>query len=186
MDSPTLPVAGSLREEIENLERYRTFWERFWAGVLDGLVLLPISIMNHFISKPGRPAAVLISWATFFFFSVLAYSILMHARFGQTVGKMLMGVKVWDVSEGRLPSLRQAFLRDIGNVVPNVAALAYFIFLVASQRYVGHGEEVNSLPGAVIGWTSFAWFLVEVITMFTNQKRRALHDFIAGTVVCLD
>jgi uncharacterized RDD family membrane protein YckC len=27
------------------------------------------------------------------------------------------------------------------------------------------------------------WFLAEVLTMFTNRKRRALHDFIAGTVV---
>jgi hypothetical protein len=27
------------------------------------------------------------------------------------------------------------------------------------------------------------WFLAEVLTMLTNRKRRALHDFIAGTVV---
>jgi uncharacterized RDD family membrane protein YckC len=27
------------------------------------------------------------------------------------------------------------------------------------------------------------WFLAEVITMLTNEKRRALHDFLAGTVV---
>jgi hypothetical protein len=29
------------------------------------------------------------------------------------------------------------------------------------------------------GW----WFVAEVITMLTNEKRRALHDFIAGTIV---
>jgi len=27
------------------------------------------------------------------------------------------------------------------------------------------------------------WFFAEVLTMLTNPKRRALHDFIAGTVV---
>jgi hypothetical protein len=27
------------------------------------------------------------------------------------------------------------------------------------------------------------WFFAEVLTMLTNEKRRALHDFIAGTVV---
>ena len=27
------------------------------------------------------------------------------------------------------------------------------------------------------------WFLAEVVTMLTNEKRRALHDYIAGTVV---
>jgi uncharacterized RDD family membrane protein YckC len=27
------------------------------------------------------------------------------------------------------------------------------------------------------------WFLAEVVTMLTNEKRRALHDWIAGSVV---
>lgn len=27
------------------------------------------------------------------------------------------------------------------------------------------------------------WYAVEVLTMLTNKKRRALHDFIGGTVV---
>lgn len=27
------------------------------------------------------------------------------------------------------------------------------------------------------------WFVAEVLTMLTNERRRALHDFIAGTVV---
>jgi uncharacterized RDD family membrane protein YckC len=29
----------------------------------------------------------------------------------------------------------------------------------------------------------FAWFVLELLTMLTNNKRRALHDFIAGSVV---
>lgn len=27
------------------------------------------------------------------------------------------------------------------------------------------------------------WYFLELVTMLTNRKRRALHDFIAGTVV---
>lgn len=34
------------------------------------------------------------------------------------------------------------------------------------------------LGGALLGWS-----LLELITMLTNSKRRALHDWIAGTVV---
>jgi hypothetical protein len=29
----------------------------------------------------------------------------------------------------------------------------------------------------------FGWMLLEAVTMLTNAKRRAIHDFIAGTVV---
>jgi uncharacterized RDD family membrane protein YckC len=32
-------------------------------------------------------------------------------------------------------------------------------------------------------WSSLAWWILEVATMLSHSKRRALHDFIAGTVV---
>jgi uncharacterized RDD family membrane protein YckC len=35
-------------------------------------------------------------------------------------------------------------------------------------------------PFAII---AFSWFLLELITMLTNKKRRAVHDYIAGSVV---
>lgn len=186
MGSPTLPVRGALREKMEILERYRTFWERFWAGFVDGLVFVPIGLLNNYISKHAQPGVLLICWAIFQSLTVLGYSILMHARYGQTVGKMFMGVKVWDVSESRLPSLKQAFLRDIGNVVPNVAGLVYLVFLMVSHQYTNPNQQLHNLPGEIIGWAGSVWFLLEVVTMLTNQKRRALHDFIARTVVCID
>jgi uncharacterized RDD family membrane protein YckC len=181
----TFPIAGSL-QKIDDFERYRTFWSRFWAGLIDGLVFLPLGILNVYLSRPGRSPLVLVSWAIFFNSTVWAYSIIMHARFGQTVGKMVMHVKVWDVSESRLPSLKQAFLRDIGTVLINVAFVIYFVYLVLSHRYV-NGAELNSdLPASIISWADSGWFWLEVITMLTNRKRRALHDLIAGTVVCVD
>jgi uncharacterized RDD family membrane protein YckC len=27
------------------------------------------------------------------------------------------------------------------------------------------------------------WFILEILTMFTNKKRRAFHDYLAGSVV---
>jgi uncharacterized RDD family membrane protein YckC len=34
-----------------------------------------------------------------------------------------------------------------------------------------------------IAFADFAWFVAEILTMLSNEKRRAIHDFIAGTVV---
>ena len=99
---------------------------------------------------------------------------------------MVMHVKVLDVSESRLPSVKQAFLRDIGDLVVSVAAVSYLIFLVVAHQYVKGDEQVNHLPGRIVGWASLGWFWVEVITMLSNKKRRALHDLIARTVVCFD
>jgi uncharacterized RDD family membrane protein YckC len=35
-------------------------------------------------------------------------------------------------------------------------------------------------------WVGVVWFYSEVLTMLFNKRRRALHDFIAGTVVISD
>ena len=92
------------------------------------------------------------------------------------------GVKVLDLSEERIPTLRQAFIRDIGYIVLNTLSLSYLIYLVVAGRYVP-GAEVTTLPGQVLVWASLGWFLLEIISMMTNDKRRAFHDYIAGTVV---
>jgi len=56
---------------------------------------------------------------------------------------------------------------------------------------VAHGkspEAAASLADLSTGqlvmlWSTGAWWILEVATMLFNSKRRALHDFIAGTVV---
>jgi uncharacterized RDD family membrane protein YckC len=95
---------------------------------------------------------------------------------------MAMKIKVLDVSEERIPRFRQAFLRDIGYIVLNTLSLGYLIYLVLADQYV-RGAEISSLPGQILTWASLGWFLLEIVTMATNQKRRALHDYLAGTVV---
>jgi uncharacterized RDD family membrane protein YckC len=162
--------------------KYHTFWPRLWAGIVDGLVFMPITLLDGYLSAPERGAPVLVAWGVLTYTAYWLYSVLLHARFGQTIGKMVTGVRVLDVSEARIPTLRQAFIRDIGYISLNTLSLAYLIFLVVSGQYVS-GAEGTTLPGQILTWASFGWFLIELISMATNDKRRALHDFIAGTVV---
>lgn len=165
------------------MDKYKTFGPRFWAGFIDGLVFLPISAFDTYLSSPARSPLILISWAIVSYSAYWLYSVSLHARYGQTLGKRVMHVRVMDVSEDRIPSLGQAFLRDSGYILINVSSLVYFIYIVAAQRYVNGTEQINSLPGRIIESASLGWFLLEVVTMFTNSKRRAIHDFIARTVV---
>jgi len=163
--------------------RYSTFWPRFWAGFYDGLVFLPVSLADNYLSSPARLPIVLIAWALFSYPAYWVYSVALHAYRGQTVGKKATHVKVMDVSETRIPSLKQALLRDIGEIVPNSICLVYFIYLVVTHQYSAPFSQSSHWPILVLGFGSLGWFLLEVITMMTNSKRRALHDWIAGTVV---
>lgn len=165
--------------------RYNTFWSRFWAGFVDGLVLLPLGLIDSWLLVPSKPVAIVLGWAALSYSLYWLYSVILHARCGQTLGKMATGVKVLDVSEQSIPSLRQAFLRDIGPIAINSFAFLYLVQLVLNDRFAP-GAAVNTIPAMILGVAAMGWFLLEIITMLTNPKRRALHDFIAGTVVVKD
>jgi len=164
------------------MTKYHTFWPRFWAGFVDGLVFMPIGLLDGYLAAPERGAFVLIAWAVISYTAYWLYSVLLHARYGQTLGKMATRVKVLDVQEERIPTLRQAFIRDLGYIALNTLSLAYLIYLVVAGQYV-RGAEMTTTPGQILVWASLGWFLLEIISMATNDKRRAFHDFIAGTVV---
>jgi len=105
----------------------------------------------------------------------------MHGRFGQTLGKMALKVVVLDKSLGRLP-WRQAFLRDL---VPTLFTIA---FLIDASGLVLGGVNPDQIYEKGIRmspllWVAAFWAIAELLTMLTNNKRRALHDFIAKSVV---
>lgn len=164
------------------MERYRTFGPRFWAGFIDGLILLPIGLADNYLLSPERGPILLILWASISYSAYWLYSVIFHARYGQTFGKMLTHVKVLNLAEDRTPTISQVFLRDIGYIIINALSLAYFIHLVITNQYTSD-LNYNQLPGRILAYAGLGWFLLEIVTMLTNVKNRALHDYIAGTVV---
>lgn len=161
--------------------KYKTFWRRFWAGVIDGFVLLPLSFLDSWVCASITAKGVLAIWFVLFSFSYLAYSVLMHGKFGQTVGKMATGVKVLDFSESKL-SMFQALLRDSVAIVFTAIGIAFYLPTVLKGVNPYAAQEL-SLWTTVLSCTWSIWFLAELVTMLTNKKRRAVHDFIARSVV---
>jgi uncharacterized RDD family membrane protein YckC len=156
---------------------YRTFFRRLGAGVIDGIVLLPVAILHASIEPATELFAVL--WATFLSIVFVVYFALMHARYGQTLGKMATRVLVIDVSEKKSMTLGQAFRREMGIVAVNACALLAAI----AQHVFELGPRVSTTVVSFVDLAALLWFLLEVVSMLSNPKRRALHDFIAGTVV---
>ncbi|OGW29455.1 MAG: hypothetical protein A2X56_06630 [Nitrospirae bacterium GWC2_57_13] len=163
--------------------KYHTFWNRFWAGVIDGLIFLPLGLLFAWTKAHAHILPIIIVVPAVVSLSLIwvLYSIGMHGRFGQTIGKMLARVKVLDVSEQQL-SMRQAVLRDSVPLVLILASIPFQIISVLNaQPLLASGND--SMPMKIISSVDTAWFMAEIITMLTNYKRRALHDFIARSVV---
>lgn len=177
------------------MNRYMTFWPRFWAGCIDGFALGVISMGVYFplslllglaigLSGGGNALSTLVGAFLISFLSI-SYSVGLHAAFGQTFGKMAMSIKVLNLGEERIPTLREALLRDSGHIVLSSLALALMSWRAATGQPVSLAPQPGqvSLLDRVLDNVGFVWFALEILSMLTNEKRRALHDYIAGTVV---
>ena len=104
-------------------DRYRTAWPRFWAGFIDGFVLQPLMWLDGWIWSAFHTPLLLVPWLVFSSMSFVAYSVLLHWRWGQTLGKRITGVRVHSLSGGRL-SLRQAAVRDIVPLIGSIVGVS--------------------------------------------------------------
>ena len=169
-------------DKLADHERYQTFWRRFAAGILDGGVLLPLSWFDQWIWDNVTTTAILVTWFIMNSLSYLLYSVLLHGYFGQTVGKRLVSVKVFDLSGSKL-SMKQAILRDSVWIVLTLYGVLIDLPGIFEGKNPYSSTSELSLALLVSLYAAAAWFVLELITMLTNPKRRAIHDFIAGSVV---
>ncbi len=167
-------------------KRYKTFWRRFWAGIADSIVLMPLMLLSQVLWNHSEqiPNAILALYYITLALSGYVYRILLHGFYGMTIGKMLLKLVVVDVSEKAPLKMSQAVRRDM---IP--LFLASFYITIKFFHILKTGEPsspaVRPLGFAywVISSCSAIWFWGEFITMLTNRKKRALHDFVAGSVV---
>ena len=166
-------------------DRYQTLWPRLIAGIIDGLLLSPIEWLDTLIIVPLQSRFIVISWLIFSVSAYCAYSVIMHTLFGQTIGKMIMEVKVFDLNEISKPSWAQAILRDSVPIFIGFIGLFFLCYHLLSSGFSSdlYEETFSGLLGSYFSVTVFAWFILEIITMLTNHKKRALHDWMASTVV---
>ena len=162
--------------------KYKTFWRRFFAVVIDGLFIwlvlfVECSILG--ISMFDSPKYIQAVNALQFSF----YLIFMHGYFGQTLGKMVTGVKVVNNANESNISFYQSAMRESVGLFLNVfwVILAY----IAMQAVYTNGEVSNGFVYSAMLFSilTMLWGLAEFVTMLFNSKRRAVHDFIGKTVV---
>jgi uncharacterized RDD family membrane protein YckC len=149
-------------------QMYSTFWPRFWANFVDAVVLGFLHGIGTLVFTIWTFEKTLCIYAVFALFPYV-YSIVLHGKYGQTIGKMVCKVKVTDLKTHSRIGFSKAALRDAVPIVITAYPLIY---------PAGLGLHMYYTEGILI-----AWSLIELLTMLTNRRRRALHDLIAGTIV---
>lgn len=176
----------SLKTELENTrlklltseispDKYSTFWERVAANAIDTSFLKILGFASAlFISSSSDANQTLVIISLFLPY---CYSTVFHGYFGQTFGKMLMGIKIFNKDEFTQITMKQALLRDC---IPLILAS---ILLILSLFGLVNEETGTNAATITLSVIVMSWAILEIVTLLFNQKRRALHDFVAGTVV---
>jgi uncharacterized RDD family membrane protein YckC len=174
--------------------RYAGFGPRFSAAFLDGLIFWPLAFLFDWLETQSTLSAVACMILNSFLW--IGYDVYCHARWGQTIGKMWQKIRVVAL-DGKRIYFRQAFIRNIVEIILQSISIPFMIIAIlkipeATLRESGYGGlnhllfQENYLPSNYLTfflWAAFTWSWSEVIVLLTNRQRRAIHDFIAGTVV---
>lgn len=156
---------------------YQTIGARIVARFIDGFLFIPFWFL-YLLFAQGEDATAFWLMTIANFLAVEAYTIYFHGRFGQTLGKMAMKVKVYDINGGKL-SYQQAFYREAIDVS------AFFIRYLPLAPAALAGRDPHKADGlaAYANYLSWGILVVDFLAVFSNAQRRAGHDFIAGSVV---
>lgn len=162
--------------------RYAGFWVRVGASLLDSVVLLPLVGLNYYnsLNLKSLPIAMLIAIAS------AVYKPLMEYKYGATVGKMAVKIKVVNYNLQAI-TLEQTLIRYLpwllSTLITMMATVAIFQttgFMEATD-VMTYGELVQD--SSYMKWMQFAGWIVPISAfgMVFNPYRQAVHDQLAKT-----
>jgi uncharacterized RDD family membrane protein YckC len=164
---------------------------RIGAHLLDTLIMLPVIAFTFWASSLSR--SFFAWWVVPGFLISLFYSVYLVQRHGGTPGKRVMQLRI-QMADGSPVSARAALVRTsvitaLATLSSVAEAMAALSMDDASYLAMGMWERLEGLGAAEPSWQLLVSVLMQVwiwgtlIIMLTNGRRRAPHDFLAGTVV---
>lgn len=170
---------------------YAGFWRRLGAALVDFIIWILFWIAQGRLSSYSKTFAIFLMTVTCLIYA--GYQIYFHSRWGQTLGKMVLGIRVMKLS-GEPIGLREAVIRSSVDLILVIfwivgISIAYFN-LPDSEFYrmswVERNVRLKELAPSWMSWEEYVsngWYWSEIVVVLFTEKKRALHDFLAGTVV---
>lgn len=189
--APAADLSVPAHQDSDSESAVGGFWLRVAAKLIDFIVMLPIVGLTYWLSSQFR---------TFYLWAVipsmmfaLFYSVYLVRRYGGTPGKLLLKLRV-EMKDGAPVTLKAALIREAPIMLMGAATnlglgLAALSMDDSSYHSLGFMLRSQALMAAGPGWLLAntwlinGWTFVGAIVLLLNKRRRAVHDFLAGTVV---
>jgi uncharacterized RDD family membrane protein YckC len=160
--------------------RYAGFWRRALALITDGLILLPVLAIELAIA--GRSIGVAIFSYLVIGGAMVAYPVYFHARWGQTLGKMLAKIKVTRL-DGTAIGLEGALLRSSVDIALWAILTGSLVYTLStwtgsewsSLGFFDRGREIGERSPAnhwSIDWITQVWVWGELLVLLALTRSR--------------
>jgi len=170
---------------------YGGFWLRLGALLLDMLIFALLIVAVILLKNQFRFFQVY--YLPFGYAIGLFYGVFLVKKYGGTPGKLIMGLRIMRV-DGTPIGYREAVLRYLPGFVLGVfssAALIMALLQMSDAEFaaLSFGKRSVAIQKLEPSWAAVVhvlqqvWTWSELVILLTNKKKRALHDFVAGTVV---
>lgn len=163
-------------------KQWAGFWVRTGASLIDGVIYLPVVALSFYnlLSLKFLAIQIIIDVV------LLLYKPLMEYRYGATLGKMAVKIKVVNTNFEAL-SVQQAILRSFPFWISHLSSLASAILLFQQTNF----ETATTLtqvtflqneviPSSINTAISFFTLVCCIVVAFT-EKKQGLHDMMANT-----
>jgi uncharacterized RDD family membrane protein YckC len=170
---------------------YGGFWRRAWAYVIDVMVIFPLYMLVVGLGYESNRLAMFAALPL----SLIgpAYLVVLHGLCGQSLGKMVAGLKV-EESGGNQLSWWNACVRFSPVIASHVAwgigiASAFHSLpesTLISATYLQRSHVVINHRPSWAHWCTNGytlWLVAEIIVLQVSKQKRAIHDLLAGTIV---
>jgi len=165
---------------------YGSFWPRFWAAFIDGIIVSLVQIPILIVSLRSFKSPWIIILLTLV---ALLYKPVLEFAYQATLGKKLLGLKVVN-SEFQKGSLSTILLRNSLQVAAGLLSIAVTTPLLFKDGFASVSSFLEysayiSVEKTVtyVSYIPMIIALIDVICLLTDMQKRTLHDRIGKTFV---
>jgi uncharacterized RDD family membrane protein YckC len=180
-----------LRLEGINDNIYAGFGPRLASLLLDFVIMVPIVFFVLYINSLAK---------NYFFYTIIPnflfglwYNIYLPKKYGGTPGKLILGMQIIKL-DGKPIEWKEAIMRHSVLLILTVFSSILMIDAVlkaddatySNLSWLQQSQYLMSLSPVLFmlySWASNIWIYSEFIVLLTNPRKRAVHDYIAGTVI---
>ena len=179
--------------QIEGISEslYAGFWTRLGSLLLDFIFIVPVVFLVLYLNGLGKNIYFCTIIPNLIF--GLWYHVYLPKKYGGTPGKLVVGISIIRL-DGQPIDWKEAILRHIvqfsliilSSIVMTSSLLGADEETFTSLSWLQQSQYLMSLSPVFFKfytWTSNIWIYSEFVVLLTNKRKRAVHDFIAGTVI---